>query len=423
MSTGTDLLDRYEHSLLGVFGRPKLVLERGEGDYVWDVDGTRYLDLVGGLAVNSLGHAHPEIAAAVAEQAGRLMHTSNFFTTPGQVALAERLLSLTQAPEGSAVFFANSGTEAIEAAIKLARRTGRPGILATQGAFHGRSTGALALTHKPAYREPFAPLLPGVLPHIPYNDPDALRAAFAEHGDQIGAFVVEPLQGEAGVVPADDSYLRLARELTTQHGALLVVDEIQSGIGRTGRWFGFQRSGIVPDAITVAKGLGGGFPIGALVTFGPQVSGLLTAGQHGTTFGGNPLACAAGLAVLEVIERDGVLAHVEQMGAKLRDGILGVPGGHVSEVRGEGLLLGIGLTSPTSAAVTARAQDAGFIVNPVREDTVRLAPSLLLTPEHADDFLAALPGLLQPSTTGNSDAGNADAENSDASRAGDQETG
>ncbi len=394
MSTGTALLDRYEHALLGVFGRPKLVLERGEGDYVWDVDGTRYLDLVGGLAVNSLGHAHPEVAAAVAEQAGRLMHTSNFFTTPGQIALAERLLTLAQAPEGSAAFFVNSGTEAIEAAIKLARRTGRPGILATQGAFHGRSTGALALTHKPAYREPFAPLLPGVLPHVPYNDPDALRAAFAEHGEQIGAFVVEPVQGEAGVLPADDAYLQLARELTTQHGALLVVDEIQSGIGRTGRWFGFQRSGIVPDAITVAKGLGGGFPIGALLTFGPQVSGLLTAGQHGTTFGGNPLACAAGLTVLDVIERDGVLEHVAQLGAKLRDGILGLPGGLVSEVRGEGLLLGIGLTAPTSAAVTSRAQDAGFIVNPVREDTVRLAPSLLLTPEHADDFLAALPVLL-----------------------------
>ncbi len=400
MTTGSALLDRYEHALLGVFGRPKLVLERGAGDYVWDVDGTRYLDLVGGLAVNSLGHAHPDVAAAVAEQAGRLMHTSNFFTTPGQVALAERLLQVAGAPAGSAVFFANSGTEAIEAAIKLARRTGRSGLLAAEGAFHGRSTGALALTHKPAYREPFAPLLPDVLPHVPYNDPDALRTAFSAHGDTIGALILEPVQGESGVIPADDSYLRLARELTTRHGALLIVDEIQSGIGRTGRWFGFQRSGIVPDAITVAKGLGGGFPIGALVTFGPQVSGLLAPGQHGTTFGGNPLACAAGLAVLEVIERDGVLDHARQVGAKLRDGVLGLPGGRITEVRGEGLLLGIGLAAGDAPAVAARAQDAGFIVNPVRPDTIRLAPSLLLEPEHADDFLAALPALLSDDAHG-----------------------
>ncbi|MDO5711854.1 MAG: acetylornithine transaminase [Micrococcales bacterium] len=398
MTTASALLDRYEHSLLGVFGRPKLVLERGAGDYVWDVDGTRYLDLLGGLAVNSLGHAHPEVAAAIAAQAGRLMHTSNFFTTPGQVALAERLLTLAQAPADSAVFFANSGTEAIEAAIKLARRTGRSGLLATQGAFHGRTTGALALTHKPAYREPFAPLLPDVLPHIPYHDSRALAAAFAEHGDSIGAFIVEPIQGEAGVLPGDDSYLQLARELTTKHGALLIVDEIQTGIGRTGRWFGFQRAGITPDAITVAKGLGGGFPIGALITFGPAVTGMLTAGQHGTTFGGNPLACAAGLAVLTVIERDGVLQHVQQVGAKLRDGVLGLPGGRVAEVRGEGLLLGIGLTSLTAPAIAARAQDAGYIVNAVREDTIRLAPSLLLEPAHAEDFLGALPGLLSESS-------------------------
>ncbi|GAB96256.1 acetylornithine aminotransferase [Kineosphaera limosa] len=394
MSGSQALLDRYEHSLLGVFGRPKLVLERGAGDLVWDVEGRRYLDLVGGLAVNSLGHANPQVAAAVAAQAHQLMHVSNFFTTPGQVELAERILGLAQAPAGSGVFFTNSGTEAIEAAIKLARRTGRTGLLATTGAFHGRSTGALALTHKPAYREPFDPLLPGVLPHVPYNDPDALRAVFAEHGDQIGAFVVEPVQGEAGVLPADPEYLRLARALTTDHGALLIVDEIQSGIGRTGVWFAHERAGIVPDAMTLAKGLGGGFPIGALVTYGPQVTGLLTAGQHGTTFGGNPLACAAGLAVLTLIERDGVLDHVNQVGAKLRDGVLGLGHDLIDGVRGHGLLLGIGLRADVASQATALAQEAGFIVNPVRPDTIRLAPSLLLEPGHADEFVAALPGLL-----------------------------
>lgn len=398
----TTLLDRYEGSLLGVFGRPTLVLERGEGDVVWDVDGKRYLDLIGGLAVNSLGHAHPRVAEAVAAQAGRLMHVSNFFTTPGQVDLAERILRVAQAPTGSAVFFTNSGTESIEAAIKLARRTGRTGLLATTGAFHGRSTGALAITHKPAIREPFEPLLPGVLPHVPYNDPDALRRAFAEHGSQIGAFVVEPVQGEAGVLPADAEYLRLARELTAAHGALLVVDEIQTGIGRTGSWFAHQRAGIVPDAMTLAKGLGGGFPIGALVTFGEPVTGLLTAGQHGTTFGGNPLACAAGLAVLEVIERDGVLDHVAAVGAKLTDGILGLADPRVGGVRGAGLLLGIALadSAAPAAAVSAAAQDAGFIVNPVREDTIRLAPSLLLEPAHVDEFVAALPGLLDGADRG-----------------------
>ncbi len=388
------LLTRYEESLLGVFGRPKLALERGAGDLVWDVDGRRYLDLVGGLAVNALGHAHPDVAAAIARQASTLMHVSNFFTTPGQVELAERLLRLAHAPAGSAVFFANSGTEAIEAAVKLARRTGRTGLLATTGAFHGRSTGALALTHKPAYREPFAPLIPGVLPHVPYNDPDALRAVFAEHGDAIGAFVVEPIQGEAGVLPADPDYLRLARELTSRHGALLVVDEIQTGVGRTGRWFAHEAADIVPDAMTLAKGLGGGFPIGALVTYGSRVSGLLTAGQHGTTFGGNPLACAAALAVLDVIERDDVLAHVRQVSAKMSDGILGLRHPAVTHVRGEGLLLGIGLADERAPRVAAAAQDAGFIVNPVRPDTLRLAPSLLLEAGHVDDFVGALPGLL-----------------------------
>ncbi len=391
---GPALLARYTDSLLGVFGAPKLVLERGAGDEVWDVDGRRYLDFVGGLAVNSLGHAHPQVAAAIADQAARLLHTSNFFTTPQQVQLAERLLQLARAPQGSAVFFANSGTEAIEAAIKLARRTDRTQLLATTGAFHGRSTGALALTHKAAYREPFAPLIPGVLEHVPYNDQDALRAVFVEHGDRLGAFVVEPFQGEAGVLPADPDYLRLARELTTRHGALLIIDEIQTGIGRTGRWFAHEAAGIVPDAMTLAKGLGGGFPIGALVTYGPRVSGLLSAGQHGTTFGGNPLACAAALAVLDVIERDGVLERVDQVGGTLRDGILGLGHPAIAGVRGAGLLLGIGLTDDRAPVACELAQDAGFIVNPVRPDTIRLAPSLLLEPEHVDELLVALPQLL-----------------------------
>lgn len=392
--TGEGLLARYEDSLLGVFGRPQLVLERGEGCHVWDVDGRRYLDLLGGIAVNALGHAHPAVVAAATEAAGRLLHVSNFFTTPAQVALAERLLEVSGAPEGSAVFFANSGSEAMEAAIKVTRRTGRPGLLAAQGAFHGRTTGAVALTHKAAYREPFEPLLPGVLPHVPYGDADALRAAFAAHGDEIAAFVVEPVQGEGGVVTADPEYLRAAREITREHGALLVLDEVQTGIGRTGRWFGFQESGIVPDVVTVAKGLGGGVPIGAMLTFGSGVSALLGPGQHGSTFGGNPFACAVGLAVLDVVERDGLLAHAAALGGELRERLAAVGHPGVAEVRGAGLLIGIGLTEPVSSAVAAAALRAGFIVNPVRPDTIRLAPPLVLTADEADSFVDALPGLL-----------------------------
>ena len=296
--TQGEWLQRYAGSLLGVFGAPSIVIERGEGSYVWDVEGRRYLDLVSGIAVNALGHGHPELVAAVSKQAGELVHVSNFFTTPAQVRAAERILEVAQASAGSAVFFTNSGTESIEAAIKLSRRTGRSRIVALEGAFHGRSTGALALTHKAAYREPFEPLIPDVV-HIPAGDLDALR----EHVDeQTAMLVLEPVQGEAGVHPLSAEYLRAARTRTTEVGALLVVDEIQTGIGRTGAWFAHQRSGIVPDAMTLAKGLGGGVPIGALVTFGPEVTALLTAGQHGSTFGGNPLACASALAVLDTIE-------------------------------------------------------------------------------------------------------------------------
>ena len=388
-------LERYEHSLLTVFGRPKTVLERGEGCYVWDVDGNRYLDLLGGIAVNTLGHAHPALTSAVAEQASRLVHVSNFFTTPAQVELAEKLLALAGAPEGSAVFFANSGTEAIEAAVKLSRRTGRTRIVAAEGAFHGRTTGALALTHKPAYREPFEPLMPGIT-HVPYDDADALRAAVT--GD-VAAVFLEPIQGEAGVVPADPAYLRLARELTTAAGALLVVDEIQTGIARTGRWFAYQAAGIVPDAVTVAKGLGGGVPVGALVTFGPEVTGLLTPGQHGTTFGGNPLATAAALAVLEAVERDGLVEHARAAGEHLARAIMALGHPLVAEVRGAGLLRAVQLTADVAAVVAARAQDAGFIVNPVTPSALRIAPPLIVTTAELDTFVDALPALLDGSET------------------------
>jgi len=389
-TTVKDWLERYDHALLGVFGQPRTVLARGEGAVVEDVEGTRYLDLLGGIAVNTLGHGHPALVRAVAEQAASLVHVSNFFTTPGQVELAERLLALAGAPDGSAVFFANSGTEALEAAVKLSRRTGRTRIVAAEGAFHGRTTGALALTHKPAYREPFEPLIPEVV-HVRWNDQEALRAAVTA---DVAAVVLEPVQGEAGVRPADPAYLQLARELTTAHGALLVLDEVQTGVARTGSWFAFQQAGVTPDAMTLAKGLGGGVPIGALVTFGPEVTGLLTAGQHGTTFGGNPLAVAAGLAVLDTIEAEGLVEHARVAGDHVAAAVLALGHPLVAEVRGAGLLRAIQLTADVAPQVADRALAAGFIVNPVTPSALRLAPPLVVTTEQLDTFVAALPALL-----------------------------
>jgi len=387
---GPQWMERYTASVMGTYGVPQRVLVRGEGAWVWDADGRRYLDLLGGIATNALGHAHPTLVGAVTAQLSTLGHVSNFFASVPQVALAERLLALLDAPAGSKVFFANSGAEANEAAFKMARRTGRPRILALEGAFHGRTLGALALTHKPAYREPFEPL-PGGVEHLPFGDAEALRAAV---DDQVAAVVLEPVQGEAGVRPLPPGYLALARELTTRHSALLVVDEVQTGIGRTGAWFAHTRSGVVPDVVTTAKGLGGGIPVGAVVALGERAAGLLGPGQHGTTFGGNPVAAAAALATLHVIERDGLLANARDVGQRLRDGVLAIGSPLVTGVEGEGLLLGIRLVRPVAADVTAAALEAGFVVNAVAPDVVRLAPPLVLTPEQADSFLAALPAVL-----------------------------
>lgn len=389
-SDQADLIRRYSDHLVGVFGVPQLVLSHGEGAWVWDVDGRRYLDLLGGIAVNALGHAHPALVRAVAEQAAAAIHISNFFTSRPQIELAEQLLRLAAAPAGSAVFFANSGAEAVEAAVKLARRTGRPRIVAAQGAFHGRTTGALALTHKAAYREPFEPLMPGV-EHVPWGDVEALDAAVT---DEVGAVILEPIQGEAGVRVADPAYLRAARRVTAQTGALLILDEIQTGVGRTGSWFAFQRDGVVPDAMTLAKGLGGGVPIGALVTFGSRVSGMLSAGQHGSTFGGNPLACAAGLAVLATIESQDLVRHAQRAGEHLqrRVGDTGHP--LVTGVRGAGLLQAVTLAEPIAVPLATAARDAGFLVNAVAPDVLRLAPPLVVTTEQLDTFVDALPALL-----------------------------
>ena len=406
MSRTTELLDGYRDNLLGVFGDPALVLVEGQGCRVTDADGRRYLDLLAGIAVNSLGHAHPAWVRAVAEQAGRLAHVSNLFTTPEVVELARELLEVTGAPAGSHVFFANSGSEANEAAFKLARRHGREHpdaqgrprtrVLALEHAFHGRTMGSLALTAKEAYRAPFEPL-PGGVSHVPAT----VEALAAELDDTVAALIVEPVQGEAGVRGLPEGYLARARELTREHGALLVVDEVQSGIGRTGDWLASTAQlpgGEFPDAVTLAKGLGGGFPIGALLTAGPEVSGLLGAGQHGTTFGGNPLAAAAALATVRTIRDEGLLENARAVGEHLAARLRDVPG--VTDVRGYGLLVGFDLvpSAPDDAVaprLVAAARDAGFLVNATGPATVRLAPPLIVTRQEVDTFVSALPDLLR----------------------------
>lgn len=398
--SGPQWLERYQKSLMGVFGTPQRVLVRGAGALVWDADGKEYLDLLGGIAVNALGHAHPFVTSVISSQLATLGHVSNFFTSPTQIALAEKLLELVQAPGGSTAFFANSGAEANEAAFKLARAhgnsQGKPRILALEGAFHGRTMGALALTAKEAYRKPFEPLPAGV-EHLPFGDLSALESALADR--DVAALFLEPIQGEIGVRPLPPGYLRAARELTRKAGALLIVDEVQTGIGRTGNWLAYPeifgagfKPADLPDAITLAKGLGSGFPIGALVGIGAEVSGLLGAGAHGSTFGGNPVATAAALATLHTIESTGLLAAVRSLGAALREALAGTAG--VAEVRGSGLLIGFDLDAPVAAALVQAGLAAGFIVNSPAPATIRLAPPLILSRAQAERFLAALPELI-----------------------------
>jgi acetylornithine/N-succinyldiaminopimelate aminotransferase len=385
LATGTDLAGRYDGALMRTFGRPQRVLVRGDGCHVWDADGRRYLDLLGGLAVNALGHAHPKVVEAITDQLHTLGHVSNLFASPPQIALAERLLTLLGA-EGR-VFFANSGTEANEAALKATRRTGRTKIVSTKGAFHGRSMGALAVTWKPAYREPFEPL-PGEVVFVDYGDVDALAAAV---DDRTAAFVVEPIQGENGVIDAPAGYLDKAREITKRAGALLWVDEIQTGMGRVGDWFAHAESGITPDLVTIAKGLGAGFPVGACI--GLDAAGdLLGPGDHGTTFGGNPVAAAAALATIDVIKDHGLLEHAMVAGEHLAARLATVRG--VDHVRGRGLLRGIALTGPIAPTVATAALDAGFIVNAPNPTTLRLAPPLVVSLDQLDTFVDALPELL-----------------------------
>ncbi|MBC9735152.1 acetylornithine transaminase [Nocardioides marmotae] len=379
--------ERYAASLMNTFGPPKLQLVRGAGAHVWDADGNEYVDFLGGIAVNALGHAHPALVEAVTTQLSTLGHVSNFFTTEPQLALAEKLLELLGGgtPAEGRVFFTNSGAEANEAAFKLTRRTGRTHVVATEGGFHGRTMGALALTSKEAYRAPFEPL-PGEVTFVPYGDADALAAAVT---DATAAILVEPIQGEAGVVVPPAGYLAAARAVADEHGALLWIDEVQTGMGRTGRWFASE--GVRADIVTVAKGLGGGFPIGACIGLG-EAGALLQPGNHGTTFGGNPVACAAGLAVIGTIEAEGLLERASVLGQKLRDGLTADP--RVAEVRGEGLMIGLDLTAEAAAEVVAAGLRHGFVLNNTTPGRIRMVPPLVLTDDDADALLRAWPRIL-----------------------------
>ncbi|MBA8816413.1 acetylornithine aminotransferase [Microbacterium halimionae] len=393
----TDWLEDAQRDLVLNAGDRMALFVRGEGAWLWDADGNRYLDFLGGIAVNSLGHAHPVFVEAVAAQAATLAHVSNYFATPPQLELAARLKRLAGTGTSGRVYFSNSGAEANEAAFKLARLHGaasdttaaRPRILALKEAFHGRTMGTLALTGKPAMQAPFEPMVPGV--EFLDSTIEALEAAM---DDRVAALFVEPIKGEAGVLELPEGYLQAARALTTAHGALLIIDEIQTGAGRTGEWFGFQHAGITPDAITLAKGIGGGFPIGALVTFG-AASELFYPGTHGSTYGGNALGTAVASAVLGEIEQAGLVENARERGPQIRAAIAGIDSPLVAGCRGAGLLIGVALRRPVAKDVVAAAQQAGLILNAANDSTVRIAPPLTIGDVEIDEFAARFTTALQ----------------------------
>jgi acetylornithine aminotransferase len=377
-------------ALMGTYGPPPLTLVRGQGARVWDDQGREYVDLVAGIAVCAIGHAHPRLVEAVTKQLQTLAHVSNLYATQPAITLAERLVAL--AGIDGKVFFANSGTEAVECALKLARKaTGRTQYVAAHGSFHGRTMGALAVTGQPAKRTPFEPL-PGPVTFVPYGDPAALASAVT---DRTAALILEPIQGEAGVIPPPPGYLAAARAACDKTGALLVLDEVQTGIARTGEWYAWQAEGVRPDVMTLAKGLGGGLPIGACVGFG-NAADALQPGDHGSTYGGNPVACAAALAVLDVIEQDNLRARAKQLGERLAHSA----NPYVRDVRGAGLLRGLLLREPVAKAAETAARDHGFLVNAIGPDVLRVVPPLVVDEADLDAFASALPAIIETAAAG-----------------------
>ena len=377
--TNKKILNRWSAVVQNNYGTPSIALVKGKGIVVTDADGKQYLDFLGGIATSILGHAHPAIVKAVTKQVSTLSHVSNFYAHPTAVQLAEKLTAMT-GDKNAKIFFCQSGAEANEAALKLSRRTGKVKVVAAQGAFHGRTMGALSLTGQPAKREPFLPLIKGVK-HVPFGDIEAMRKAVTKKTAMV---IIEPMMGEAGVIVPPTDYLQQLRALCDDKGALLVIDAVQTGMGRTGDWFGYEYSGITPDVITLAKGLGGGLPLGAMIALG-KAAELFQPGDHGSTFGGNPVTTAAGLAAIEFIESKEILSKVEKQGAHLMQELALVPG--VKEVRGAGLLLGIELNTLKAADVATALRDSGVLVNAANASTIRIAPALIVTDAQINKFI------------------------------------
>jgi acetylornithine aminotransferase len=377
--TNKTMINRWSNAVQNNYGSPSIALVKGKGIVVTDADGKQYLDFLGGIATNILGHAHPAIVKAVSKQVSVLSHVSNFYVHPNAVELAEKLTSMT-GDKSAKVFFCQSGAEANEAALKLSRRTGKVRIVAAQGAFHGRTMGALSLTGQPSKREPFLPLIKGVK-HVPYGNIEAMRKAVSKKTAMV---IIEPIMGEAGVIVPPADYLQELRSLCDAKGALLAIDAVQTGMGRTGDWFGYEYSGITPDVITLAKGLGGGFPLGAMIALG-KAADLFQPGDHGSTFGGNPVTTSAGLAAIKFIESQKLLKKVEKQGAYLMQELALIPG--VAEVRGAGLLLGIELEKLKASDVASSLQKAGVLVNAANPTTIRLAPALIVSDAQIKKFI------------------------------------
>ena len=378
--TNKAYLNRWDRSLQNNYGKPSITLVKGKGILVTDADGKTYMDFLGGIATNILGHAHPAIVKAVTRQISALSHVSNFYAHPNAIALAEKLTAMT-GDKSAKVFFCQSGAEANEAAFKLSRRTGKVRVVAAQGAFHGRTMGALSLTGQPSKREPFLPLVKGVK-HVPFGDIDAMRKAISKKTAMV---IIEPIMGEAGVIVPPADYLQDLRNLCDKNGVLLVIDAIQTGMGRTGDWFGYEYSGITPDVITLAKGLGGGLPLGAMIALG-NAAELFQPGDHGSTFGGNPVTTAAGLAAIEFIETRDILSRVQKQGEHLIQELALIPG--VKEVRGAGLLIGIELESLKASDVSDAMREAGVLVNAANSTTIRIAPALIVTDSQITKFIS-----------------------------------
>ena len=373
-------MKRWQKALQDNYGTPTIELVSGKGSVVKDANGNTYLDFLAGIATNVLGHSHPAIVKSVTKQISTLGHVSNFYAHPNVLELAEKLQKLT-GDKSARVFFCNSGAEANEAALKLSRKTGKYKVVATQEAFHGRTMGALSLTGQPSKRNPFKPLIKGIK-HVPFGDSAAMKRAITKKTAMV---IVEPIMGEAGVIVPPSDYLKNLRQYCDDNGALLVFDCVQTGMGRTGDWFGYEYSGIKPDVITLAKGLGGGLPLGAMIALG-SASKLFVAGDHGSTFGGNPVATAAALAVISSIEKEKILSHVDEVGEYLLTELALIPG--VTEVRGAGLLIGLTLNAPVAKALTKKCQDLGVLINAPGDSTIRIAPALNVSMKQAQKFVA-----------------------------------